>query len=86
MNKILQAIVWALLIVSQTVHAQALEELFKAVEEGNIKRTEFYLDRGLDPNSTDASGTTILMVASRMGHTELASVLLERKASVSHQT
>src|SRR5207244_1571473 len=54
--------------------------------EGNVKRTLFYLDRGLDPNTSDADGNTILMIACRLGHAELASTLIARKASLTRQT
>jgi ankyrin repeat protein len=85
-NKALQIVVWAVLIACQAAHAQTLDDLLKAVEEGDIKRTAFYLDRGLDPNSSDKDGNTILMIASRQGHADLASNLIARKASLTRQT
>ena len=81
-----QAIVCASLVLAQSAHGQALDELIKAVEEGNVKRTAFYLDRGMDPNSSDPDGNTILMIAARLGHTELVSDLIARKASLTRQT
>jgi uncharacterized protein len=86
LNRALQVFVWAFLLIAQPVRAQALQELLHAVEEGNVKRTLFYLDRGLDPNSCNADGTTILMIASRLGNAELASTLIARKASLTRQT
>ena len=86
LKRALQAIVCAVLLWAQTCQAQALVELLKAVEEGNTKRAVFYLDRGLDPNSTNADGNTILMIASRLGHLELVSTLVARKASLTRQS
>jgi hypothetical protein len=73
-------------MVTHNCAAQALGELLKAVEEGNVKRAVFYLDRGMDPNTTNADGNTILMIASRHGYTDLASMLIARKASLTKQS
>jgi ankyrin repeat protein len=85
-NKAVQIVVWALLLACQAAQGQTLDDLLKAVEEGNVKRAVFYLDRGLDPNSSDRDGNTILMIASRLGHADIASTLIARKASLSRQT
>lgn len=73
-------------MVAQNCAAQALVELLKAVEEGDVKRAVFYLDRGMDPNTTSADGNTILMIASRHGYTDLATMLIARKASLTRQS
>ena len=71
---------------AQASSGQALEELLKAVEKGDAAEVGRQLDRGLDPNTTDKEGNTILMMAARLGHLELASLLIGRKASVARQT
>ena len=86
MNKLLQALVWTLLFVAQNVHAQTLQELLKAVEEDNIEHASFYLDRGMEPDTSDPQGNTLLMIASRLGHADMASMLLGRHASVTRQS
>jgi len=86
LNKALQILVWVLFLGCQLAHGQTLDDLLKAVEEGNVKRAVFYLDRGLDPNSSDRDGNTILMIASRLGHADIASDLIARKASLTRQT
>ena len=86
MNRVFQAIVWAILMVAQTAHAQTLEALLKAVAEDNLPDTAFYLDRGMEADTTDVRGNTLLMVASRLGYADMVSMLLERKASVTRQT
>jgi hypothetical protein len=75
-----------MLLIAQSAHAQALTELLKAAEEGDLRRVSFYLDRGMDPNSSDADGNTILMMAARQGHASVTSLIVSRKASVSRQT
>src|SRR5579859_8139072 len=85
-NKAIQAFVWGLFLACHVAQAQTLDDLLKAAEEGDVKRAVFYLDRGLDPNSSDRDGNTILMIASRLGHTDLASTLIARKASLTRQT
>src|SRR5579859_6606550 len=86
LNKALQILVWVLFLGCQLAHGQTLDDLLKAVEEGDVKRAVFYLDRGLDPNSSDRDGNTILMIASRLGHMDMASTLIARKASLTRQT
>ena len=86
LRKLIQVVVYTILIASQNVHAQALKELLEAAGAGDLSRVSFYLDRGMDPNTSDADGNTILMMAARQGYTELASLLLSRKASLSRQS
>ena len=86
LRRLLQVFVCASFVVAHAAHAQTLEELLKAVDEGNEKRAVFYLDRGLDPDSSDKDGNTILMIASRHGFTDLVSALIARHASLGKQT
>ena len=86
MSKAVQAIVWALLMVAQAAHAQTLDALLKAVAEDDMTEATFYLDRGMEADTTDKDGNTLLMIASRQGHADMVTMLLERKASVARQT
>lgn len=86
MNKVIQAIVCALLIFSQPAHAQTLDALLKAVAEDNMSEALFYLDRGMEADTTDQRGNTLLMIASRLGYVDMVQMLLGRKASVARQT
>ncbi len=64
-------------------HAQqSFNDLQEAVEKAEVHRVEGFLNQGLDPNTTDASGHTLLMKAARLGHTEIVKLLIGRKASV----
>ena len=83
MKRILQAIVLTWVV---TVHAQSFEELFRAVEAGDTARVSGYLQKGLDPNTTEANGFTILMIAARQGKAEVVSLLLSRRADPLRQT
>jgi ankyrin repeat protein len=84
LRKTLFAFLGALLAFG--VQAQSFDELLKAVEGGDVKTVAGFLDRGLDPNTTDTSGHTLLMTASRLGHLELARLLIARKASVTRRS
>ena len=78
----------ALLVLFGSLHArgQAYNELLKAVNGGDVKTVADFLDKGLDPNTTDREGFTLLMTASRLGHLELVKLLIARKASVTRQS
>ena len=66
--------------------AQALEELLKAVNEGDANTVAFYLNKGMDPDTADPDGNTILMIAARVGHEEVVKLLISRKASVARRS
>jgi len=80
------AVVLVLCLSSQGSFGQAYDELLKAVQDGNARTVERLLDRGLDPNTADSKGNTILMIASRLGHRDLVSALIKRKASVTKRS
>ncbi|MGE0873964.1 MAG: ankyrin repeat domain-containing protein [Burkholderiales bacterium] len=62
--------------------AQSLGELLQAVEKDDTRRVEVWLGKGLEVNSTDSAGNTILMLATRFGHRDMVRLLLARKADV----
>ena len=65
---------------------QSLEELLKAVNDGDAKSVGFYLDKGLDQDTADPDGNTILMIAARLGHQSVVSLLIGRKANVTRRS
>jgi len=65
---------------------QTLDALLKAVAEDNMDEALFFLDRGMEADTTDKDGNTLLMIAARMGYMDMATMLIERKASVTRQT
>ncbi len=68
--------------VSGAVHAQALEDSWRAATEGDLVTLQRLVERGTSPDTTDQEGHTLLMLAARGGHVPVASFLLARKASV----
>ena len=62
-----------------------MDELLKAVNAGDVPTVAGFIDKGLDPNTTDREGQTLLMTASRLGHLELVKLLVARKASVTRR-
>ena len=62
-----------------------LEDLFKAVQLGDTAGVQTLLDRGMDVNSTDPAGNSILMEAAREGKPEVVELLVARKVKVNAQ-
>ena len=56
--------------------------MIRAVEEGDFREVKLLLDRGMDPNTTDPKGYTVLMIAARKGEAEIVSLLVDRRANV----
>jgi ankyrin repeat protein len=75
-----------LLAVAISASGQALDQFFKAVNDGDAKTVATLLSLGLDPNTPDATGSTPLMTAARLGHLELASLLIARKADIARRS
>jgi len=72
-----------LLATSPAARAQSsLDDLLKAADKGDVTTVALYLNKGLDPNSTDKLGQTLLMIAAVEGHEELVKLLISRKADV----
>ena len=62
--------------------AQSLEDMFKAVKSNDASTVERLLQRGIDANSTDTRGDTLLMQASREGHEEIVVRLIAARAKI----
>src|SRR5436190_9112240 len=88
MGSAVRAALAAALIVAGALPAwgQSFDELLKAVNAGDVKTVADFLDKGLDPNTTDREGHTLLMTASRLGHLDLVKLLIARKASVTRRS
>lgn len=63
-------------------YGQAYEAFLRAVEDGDAKVVADYLGKGMDPNTPDKGGHTALMIASRLGHENLVTLLVDRKADL----
>jgi ankyrin repeat protein len=62
--------------------AQSLQESWRAALAGDLPTVQNLVERGTSPDTSDAEGSTLLMLAARGGHTPVVSYLISRKASV----
>lgn len=65
---------------------QSFEQLLKATEAGDVRVVAGFLDKGLDPNTADLQGNTLLMIAAREGLRDMVAFLIDRKASVARRS
>ena len=75
----------AFILLPSSVGAQQLEDMFRAALEGDLATIKRGLDRGLDADSTDPDGNSLLMLAARAPHKPVVELLLARKASVTRR-
>jgi hypothetical protein len=64
------------------VQAGAYDEIIIAARENRSEVVMDYVRRGMDPNTADATGTTLLMYAARNGNAELLEFLLKSRANI----
>ena len=85
---LLRAVAAALLAAVPVLSAaqSSYEQFLKAVNQGDVKTVEGYLNLGLDPDTADLEGNTILMIAARLGHADLVALLINRKAGVNKRS
>jgi len=84
---LLQATVAAALSLSVTgSFGAAYDEVLRAAEIGDTRAVEQFLNRGLDPNTADPKGYTLLMIAARNGHRDLVWSLIRRHANAKTRT
>ena len=81
-KKSIYVIVLMWFVSSNSFAQTALDQLFKGVLQGDVPAVTNLLDRGLDPNTADQDGVSILMMAARLGHRDLVRALVARKANV----
>ena len=68
-----------------SVQAAAYEDLLRAAEFGDAKSVEQSIGRGMDPNTADPKGNTLLIIAAREGHREVVMTLVRRKANANRR-
>jgi ankyrin repeat protein len=82
LHNVYQSIVLSVFTITcSSVQAAAYEDLLRAAELGDAKAVEQLVARGLDPNTADAKGNTLLMIAAREGHKDVVWALVRRKAN-----
>ena len=86
MQSTYQYIVFMSFIVTySSVQAAAYDDLLRAAEMGDASGVERLVARGLDANTADAKGNTILMIAAREGHKDVVWTLVRRKANANRR-
>jgi uncharacterized protein len=78
--------VFVVLSVSTAVQAQSLEDSLRAALEGDLVTLQKLIERGTSPDTSDATGNTLLMMAARGGHLNIAEFLVSQKAAVNKQS
>lgn len=76
------ALVFAFLSAGAAL-AGVYEDILAAVHNNDTPAVVGLIDRGMDVNTADPAGTTLLMVAARNGNQELLEFLLKRRANFS---
>lgn len=69
------------LSLSMPARAGVFEDLFDALHRGDAETVIALIERGVDVNTSDAQGDTLLHHAVRQGNEPLAQVLLARRAN-----
>lgn len=65
-----------------TAQAGIYDDTLKAVTENDAATLSALLDRGVDPDTADADGNTLLMISARSGYESQVDLLILRRAKV----
>lgn len=83
MRNLLSAI--AFIIITGWAHAGAYEDILEAADKNETAAVIDLLKRGMDVNTADRAGTTLLMIAARHGNLDLLQTLLNNRASINRR-
>ena len=67
------------LLAGGVAHASSYEDSLDAARMGATRQLAQLLERGIDPNTVDAQGNTLLMLAAREGHADTVALLLRHR-------
>lgn len=73
------------ILIAYTASAGVYEDMLHAAEQGETQKVIDLLRRGMDVNTADAQGSTLLMIAARGNNLELARFLLDNRANPNHR-
>ncbi|MCL2076539.1 MAG: ankyrin repeat domain-containing protein [Betaproteobacteria bacterium] len=83
LSAIFSAVVFAVSLVSAPLtHASSYDDMLKSVKLGDIATVRNLLGRGMDVNTSDREGNTLLMLAARENRTELARLFIRERAKL----
>ena len=72
----------SLSLLALTAQAGVYDDTLKAVIENNTAELTTLLNRGVDPDTADADGNTLLMISARSGNAAQVELLILRRAKV----
>lgn len=82
MNKLITALLAsAFLLAASPVLAGVYDDILHAANQSETDKVVDLLRRGMDVNTADQQGTTLLMIAARENNTELVKFLLDNRAN-----
>lgn len=70
------------LVAPMPALAGVYDDLLQAMERNDVAQVMQLLQRGMDVNTSDRAGNTLLMLAARNGETEILDYLLQNRASL----
>jgi ankyrin repeat protein len=79
--KLLLSLAVLFITAAGTARAGAYEDALIAAREGRVQEIAALIQRGLDVNTTDREGNTLLALATRSGELRLVDMLLHNRAS-----
>lgn len=85
LKSVLVALSLSLSLFSAPVFANAYEDSLSSARLGDTRQLVGLLNRGLDPNTLDAQGNTLLILAAREGHVRTVQALIERRPDLSRR-
>ncbi|MFN3988327.1 MAG: ankyrin repeat domain-containing protein [Rhodocyclaceae bacterium] len=66
-------------------HADSYEDSLSSARLGDTRQLVNLLNRGIDPNTVDDQGNTLLMLAVRDGHVRTVEAILQYRPNVAHR-
>lgn len=81
MSKFFKIVMIAASLAALHAYAGVYDEILAAVNQDDTEKVIGYLRRGMDVNTSDPQGNTLLMIASRANNVNLVSFLLENRAN-----
>lgn len=70
------------LFSTQLAHSGAYDDMLKAVNTHDADQVSTLLQRGMDVNTSDPEGNTLLMLAARNGDSRILEILLRNKPNI----